>query len=105
MEPGVSEEKVSVRFDRFIGTLSLELGSRQITIDELPNDTRFFHSGETDQDQLALWVTGDEADVLAKMVKFIIEKQKISEGAKETLTELLPRIESVRDDARSASAG
>jgi hypothetical protein len=95
----VSDEKVSVRFDRFIGTLSLELGARQITIDDLPNDTRFLFSGETDQDQHALWVTLDEADVLVKMVNHIIEKVRVSEHAKETLTELLPRIIAVRDEA------
>lgn len=98
----MSDEKVSVRFDRFIGTLSLELGSRQITIDDLPNDTRFLFSGETESDQHALWVTGDEADVLAKMVKHIIERVKISDGAKDTLTDLLPRIEAVRDEAASS---
>ncbi len=98
------DEKVVVLFDRYVGTLSVSIGERQITVDSLPPTTEFRLSGESDTDQFAMWVSFEEADVLAKMVDFILKNQKIREASRLTLQSVLPRIEALRDQAAAEQA-
>lgn len=92
--------RVEVKFDPFLGTLGISLGeNRQLTLDGMPAETHFVYAGEAEIDQHPLWLSHEEADVLSKMVNYILERVKVSEQATEVLSALQPRIEEVRDTA------
>jgi hypothetical protein len=92
------DEKVTVLFDRYVGALSITMGQRQITVDSLPAETEFLLSGEAEADLRALWLAPEEIDFLAKMVRHVVERMKISPEAKEALSAVLPRVETLRDE-------
>ncbi|MCS6800553.1 MAG: hypothetical protein RMM58_07030 [Chloroflexota bacterium] len=96
------EERVSVLFDRYVGALSITMGSRQITVDSLPANTEFLLSGDSEEDLRALWLSSEELDYLIKMIRHILDRMKISEGAREALSRLLPRAEALLDEAKAA---
>ena len=92
--------RVEVKFDPFLGTLGISLGdNRQLTLDGLPPETAFIYTGEADVDQFPLWLSHEEADVLTKMVGYILSKVKVSEQATDVLSSLQPRLEALRDAA------
>ncbi|GIW10606.1 MAG: hypothetical protein KatS3mg061_1663 [Dehalococcoidia bacterium] len=94
------EEKVTVLFDRYVGALSVTIGQRQITVDQLPAETEFILSGESD-DLRALWLTPSESSYLAKMIRYILEKVKISAEAHAALSAVLPRVEALAQQAEA----
>jgi hypothetical protein len=97
-----SEERVSVLFDRYVGALSITMGQRQITVDSLPAETEFLLSGDSDFDLRALWLTPDELDFLIKMIRYVLDKVKISAEAKDALASVLPRAEALLEEAKRA---
>ena len=93
------EERVSVLFDRYVGALSITMGQRQITVDSLPAETEFLLSGDSDVDMRALWLTPEELDFLIKMLRYVLEKVKISSEAKEALAGVLPRAQALLEES------
>lgn len=89
------EDRVSVLFDRYVGALSITIGQRQITVDSLPENTEFVLSGEAETDMRPLWLHEDELSFLVKMIRYVLEKVKISSEAALALNEVLPRAEAL----------
>ena len=88
---------VNLRFDVATGTLAIETGGPSISIEELGPLAAVTCTGDDDEERLALFVSPSEADVLLKMVGYILDKVKITEGSRSALEAVKPRLESLRD--------
>lgn len=88
---------VNLRYDVATGTLAIETGGPTISIEELGRLAAMTRIDEDDEERLALFVSQVEADVLLKMVGYILEKVKVTEGSRAALEAVKPRLESLRD--------
>jgi hypothetical protein len=88
---------VNLRFDVATGTLAIETGGPSISVEELGRLAAVTRTDEDDEERLALFVSQSEADVLLKMVGYILDKVKITEGSRAALEAVKPRLESLRD--------
>ena len=88
---------VNLRFDVATGTLAIETGGPSISVEELGRLAVVTRTDEDDEERLALFVSQAEADVLLKMVSYILEKVKVTEGSRAALEAVKPRLESLRD--------
>jgi hypothetical protein len=90
---------ISIRFDVATGALSIETGGPTITVEDLGALAGVTRVDEDDEERVALFVTIAEADVLLKMVNYIIDKVKVTEGSRAALEAVKPRLEALRDAA------
>lgn len=88
---------VNLRFDMATGTLAIETGGPSISIEELGPLAAVTRTDDDDEERLALFVSPSEADVLLKMVGYILEKVRVTEGSRSALEAVKPRLESLRD--------
>ena len=89
------------------GSLELRLGGRSITVDGLDAEIVFERMTPEGEAAAPLWLAPEEADVLRKMIGYILERVRITEGSKATLAALLPRVQAIADAdaAGESSAG
>ncbi|MGI8912241.1 MAG: hypothetical protein ACR2JY_00375 [Chloroflexota bacterium] len=88
---------VNLRFDVATGTLAIETGGPSISIEDLGPLAVVTRTDDDDEERLALFVSPSEADVLLKMVVYILDKVKVTEGSRIALEAVKPRLESLRD--------
>ncbi|HEV7213811.1 MAG TPA: hypothetical protein VGP33_01705 [Chloroflexota bacterium] len=88
---------VNLRFDVATGTLAIETGGPSISVEELGRLAAVTRTDEDDEERVALFVSPSEADVLLKMVAYILDKVKVTEGSRAALEAVKPRLESLRD--------
>lgn len=88
---------VTIRFDVASGTLAIETGGPSVSIEELGRLAVVARTDEDDEERLAVFVSPAEADVLLKMIGYILEKVKITEGSRTALEAVKPRLETLRD--------
>ena len=88
---------VNLRFDVATGTLAIETGGPSISVEELGRLAAVTRTDEDDEERLALFVSQAEADVLLKMVGYILDKVKVTEASRAALEAVKPRLESLRD--------
>jgi hypothetical protein len=74
--------------------LLLSLGERTLHLEPVVQ-VRFQRGDQDRPDAYALWLDAGRADVLAKMVAYILEKVKISESSQTTLRQLLPEVRQI----------
>ena len=79
------------------GSVELRLGGRSVTVDGLDAEIVFERMTPEGDAAAPLWLAPSEADVLRKMIGYILEKVRITEGSKETLAALLPRVQAIAD--------
>ena len=84
------------------GSVELRVGGPGITVDGIPGEVQFERMTETGNGAVALWVEPPEAVVLGKMIRYILDKVKITEASRETLQALLPRVDEVSQQAEPA---
>jgi hypothetical protein len=53
---------------------------------------------------LPLFLSQEQAEVLSKMVRFILERQRITERSRELLASLGPRVDDIRDELELLSS-
>ena len=87
------------------GSLELRLGGPGVTVDGLDADLVFERMTPDGDSALALWLEPSEADVLVKMIGYILERVKITEGSRSTLEALLPRVRRLAESAEPATTG
>ena len=75
------------------GSVELRAGGPGITVDGLTSEVQFERMTEAGNSALALWVEPEEAVVLGKMIRYILDKVKITEASRATLQALLPRVD------------
>lgn len=87
---------VGLRFDVATGALFIETGGPTVTIEDLGPLAGVTRVDEDDEERVALFVTMEEADTLLKMVNYILDKVKITEGSRSALLAVKPRLEALR---------
>lgn len=79
------------------GTLSVETGGPNIAVEDLGPLAGVTRVDEDDEERMALFVSPGEADVLLKMVNYILEKVRVTEGSRSALEAIKPRLEALHD--------
>jgi len=90
----MADRPVSVRYDPSTGALVVETGGPTITVDELGDAVSFIRADDDDE-RHAFFVTRPEADVLLKMVNYILDKVKVTEASRNHLQAVKPRLEAL----------
>jgi len=86
------------------GSLELRTGGPAVTVDGLTTALRFERMTPAGDSAAALWLDAQEVDVLAKMIRHIVERVKITEQSRQTLEDLLPRVEELSRGSGPAEA-
>lgn len=77
------------------GSVMVQTGGPAVTVDGLEGELlceRLTPEGEV---ALALWLDANQADVLAKMIRHILENIKVRPASQQTLADLLPVVEAL----------
>jgi hypothetical protein len=74
--------------------LLLSFGERTVQLEPVVQ-VRFQRGDQESPEAYALWLDAARADVLAKMIAYILEKVKISESSQATLRQLLPEVRQI----------
>jgi len=77
------------------GSVMLNLGGPAVTVDGIESEVTFERITPTGETSLALWLEAGQADVLAKMIRHILETIKIRPESQQALSDLLPLVEAV----------
>jgi hypothetical protein len=77
------------------GSVILNLGGPAVTVDGIEAEVTFERITPTGETSLALWLEAGQADVLAKMIRHILETIKIRPESQQALSDLLPQVEAV----------
>ena len=91
----MAEQALNVRYDPSTGTLSIETGGPSVTVENV-GGTGAFTRVDDDEERTALFLSETEIDVLLKMVSYILDKVKITEGSRMALQSIKPRLEELR---------
>ena len=83
------------------GSVELRTGGPGVTVEGIAAELTFERMTPEGHSATALWLEPHELDVLGKMIRYIVEKVKITEQSRATLEGLLPRVEELarRSDA------
>ena len=87
------------------GSVELRLGGRSVTIDGIDAEIVFERMTSEGDAASPLWLATEEADVLRKMIGYILDKVRITEGSKATLAALLPRVAQIADAEADGDGG
>jgi len=66
-----------------------------VTIDGLEGEIGFERITPEGDSALALWLDAAQADVLAKMIAYILEKVTIRAESKQLLSDVLPQVQAL----------
>lgn len=88
-------ERDRVLFDPGAGQIEITTGGRSVAVAGIADQVTF--EAETPDGEMAraLWLTQNQATVLTRMTRYIIEKVRIRAESKQTLEELLPDLEAL----------
>ncbi len=101
----MDDDAPAVRYDAAAGTLHVRLaGGEEITVAGLGPDVAFWHEGNGGRGG-ALWLSAEQADVLSKMIDYILQKVRISAPSQQALQALAPHVAQLRDELQAAAAG
>ena len=86
-------------------SIELRTGGPGVTVDGIPGELAFERMTPEGNSAAALWLEPHELDVLGKMIRYIVERVKITEQSRQTLQGLLPRVEELGRQSGSESDG
>lgn len=78
------------------GSVMVQTNGPAVTVDGLMGEIDFERITPDGESTLALWLDAPQADVLAKMIRHIIEKIAIRPESKQLLADLLPQVEAIQ---------
>ena len=93
----MDEEAPRLVYNPDDGSVELRFGGRSVTVDGIDAEVVFERMTPDGDAAGPLWLAQGEADVLRKMIRYILERVRITEESKATLAELLPRVEQIAD--------
>ena len=79
------------------GSVMLHTSGPAVTIDGIEGDIGFERMTAEGDSALALWLDAQQTDVLAKMIRYILEKVRITEESKQKLADILPQVEALNE--------
>lgn len=77
------------------GSVMIETAGPAVTVDGLTGEIAFERSSSEGERELALWLDQQRADVLVKMIRYILDKVRITEESKQRLADILPQLEAL----------
>jgi hypothetical protein len=77
------------------GSVMLQTNGPAVTVDGLEGEVGFERITPEGESALALWLEGAQADVLAKMIRHILEKVPIRPESQQLLRDILPQVEAL----------
>ena len=77
------------------GSVMLQMGGPAVTVDGIVGEVDFERISADGDSTLALWLNPSQADVLAKMIGYIIDKVQVRPESKQTLADLLPQVQAL----------
>ena len=86
----------TVYYDADSRRLVIDLGGHNVEIDGLAEQVGFERTSDGLGVAYALWLMPGQADVLVKMIGYILEKVRITESSAATLRDLLPHLQRIR---------
>jgi hypothetical protein len=96
----------TVTYDPATDTLRVELAEGPMLDLRGLGPEIVFRQVVTDQpERRALWLDARQADVLVKMMTYILDRVKISPESREALTALLPEVTALRDALQADVGG
>ena len=99
----MDDDAPAVRHDAAAGTLHVRLpGGEEITVAGLGPDVGFWQQGGAPSG--ALWLSAEQADVLSKMIDYILQKVRVSAPSQQALQALAPQVAQLRDELQAAAA-
>ena len=78
------------------GSVMVQTSGPAVTVDGIVGEIDFERITPEGDSTLALWLDAGQADVLAKMIRHIIEKIAIRPESKQLLADLLPQVEAIQ---------
>ena len=95
----MDDEPSVVYYDMAEQVLRLRLsGGEVLRLTGFTPDLSFRAGDGTGETRLPLWLSQPEAEVLGKMINFILQRQPITAESRELLVSLQPRVEELRDE-------
>ena len=79
------------------GSVMVHTAGPAVTVDGIEGEIGFERMTSEGDSALALWLDAQQADVLAKMIRYILEKVRITEESKERLADILPQVEALNE--------
>ena len=77
------------------GSVMFHTSGPAVTIDGVVGDVAFERMTPEGESALALWLDAAQADVLAKMIRYILEKVPIRPESQQALRDVLPQIDAL----------
>jgi hypothetical protein len=101
----MDDEAPVARYDPAAGILRLRLtGGEEIVVGGLGPELPVWRAAGAEPPSGPLWLSAEQADVLGKMIDYILSKVKISAASQTVLAELGPQIAQLKDELRAASS-
>jgi hypothetical protein len=79
------------------GSVMVHTSGPAVTVDGIEGEVCFERMTSEGDSALALWLDPAQTDVLAKMIRYILEKVRITEESKQRLTDVLPQIDALNE--------
>ena len=99
----MDDEAPVARYDPTAGTVRLRLtGGEEVAVGGLGPELPIWRVVGGAPPSGALWLTAEQADVLGKMIEYILNKVKISEASQRVLEELGPQVVQLREELLAA---
>ena len=77
------------------GSVMLQTTGPAVTVDGIVGDLIAAKMTPEGEEALALWLDEKHADVLAKMIRYILEKVPIRPESQQQLRDILPQVEAI----------
>jgi hypothetical protein len=77
------------------GSVMLQTTGPAVTVDGIVGEIGFERITPEGASALALWLDGPQADVLAKMIRHILDKVPIRPESQQLLRDILPQVEAL----------
>lgn len=95
----MDDEAPVARYEPAAGRLHLRLtGGEEVIVTGLGPDLPLWRVDGAGEPAGALWLSATQADVLAKMIDYVLGRVKISTTAQQALQELAPAVAQLRDE-------
>ena len=77
------------------GSVMLQTSGPAVTVDGIVGEVGFERITPEGESALALWLDPKQADTLAKMIRYILEKVTIRPESQQALRDILPQVEAL----------
>lgn len=79
------------------GSVMVHTSGPAVTVDGIEGEIYFERMTAEGELALALWLDPAQSDVLGKMIRYILEKVRITEESKQRLTDILSQVEALNE--------